>query len=311
MRIRRTAAGLALALAAALMLPRTACPHEGRGGIAALPQASTRGLAMGETGLTEPGEGETFMSNVACLTSIEGNQMRLTYGNWFQDLGSSRTVLLWTRSLGRKVEYPGEEALGRTYGLGVAFDRTGVELSQGSGWAMNVLYVGLAWAPMPYLSTGLSPKILFSSSDLESGKVSGYAVDWGMRMDVSARVSVAFVVRNLPASAGWDNGEIEDLPVVYAGGGHVLLPYGLSGEFMFAASVGVDEKLGGGLEMPFLDDVLEVRAGALRLSGGESRTAVTTGFGVNLTRLDFDYAVKFDEDWAMGTTHRLSLRFDF
>jgi hypothetical protein len=45
--------------------------------------------------------------------------------------------------------------------------------------------------------------------------------------------------------------------------------------------------------------------------GDESRSAITAGLGVDLSILDFDYALKLDKDWATGTTHRLSVRFDF
>jgi hypothetical protein len=302
---------LVSAAALILVISCAAFCHEGLGGIDALPQASTRGLALGETGLTRTGESESFMTNPSCLTSIVGSQVRVTYGNWFQDLPSSRTVLLYATSIGRKIEYPGASDLGKRYGVGVAVDRTGVELSQGSGWASNVLYLGLAWAPAPYLSTGLAPKVIFSSSDLESGKVSGFSMDWGMRVDISPRVGLGFVLRNVPGNATWQDGESESLPAVYAFGAHVMLPYDVVAEFMFAASGSVDDRLGAGLEVPFLDSMLEVRMGGLWLSGNENRSNFTAGFGLDLSMLGFDYALKLDRDWATGMTHRFSVRFDF
>ena len=310
----RAAAPVAVAVLTALALiapAGQALSHDGLGGIDALPQASTRGLAMGETGLTQTGESESFMTNPSCLTSIVGNQVRVTYGNWFQGLSSSRTILLYATSLGSDMQYPGEPDLGRRYGLGLAFDRTGVELSRGSAWACNVVYVGLAWAPVPYIAAGLAPKLILSSSGLESGKVRGFSVDWGVRVDLSRSVALSFIVRNIPGGADWQNGESENLPAVYAFGTSVLLPYDLLAEFMFAASGSVDDKVGLGLEAPFLDSALEVRVGAIWLNGIENRSAVTAGFGVNLSVVDFDYAVRLDEDWATGTTHRFSLRFDF
>ncbi len=299
------------AVALILLLSCAACCHDGLGGIDALPQASTRGLALGETGLTRTGESECFMTNPSCLTSIVGHQARVTYGNWFQDLSSSRTILLYATSIGRRIEYPGATDLGKRYGVGVAVDRTGVELSQGSAWASNVLYFGLAWAPAAYLSTGLAPKLIFSSSDLESGKVSGFSMDWGMRIDISPRVGLGFVLRNVPGNANWQNGESENLPAVYAFGAHVIMPYDLVAEFMFAASGSVEDRFGVGLEIPFLDSMLDVRAGGLWLNGIENRSNFTAGFGVDLSILDFDYALKLDRDWATGTTHRFSVRFDF
>ena len=305
------AAFLPLAVAFMLALQGAVAAHEGAGGIDALPQASARGLALGETGLTETGESEAFMTNPSCLTSLETNQVRFTYGNWFEDLSSSRTILVYATSLGRRLEYPGAADLGRRYGVGIALDRTGVTLAEGSGWANNVLYAGLAWSPVPYASMGLAPKFIFSSSDLESGKVSGFAIDWGLRLDLSEGVSLAFVTRNIPGNADWQDGESESLPAVYSFGAHVMLPYDLRAEFMFAASGSVDDRLGLGLEMPLLDSMLEVRLGGLWRSGEESRSSLTTGFGVDLSMLDFDYALKLDRDWASGMTHRLSIRFDF
>jgi hypothetical protein len=299
------------ALALLLVISGAARAHEGRGGLDALPQASTRALALGETGLTEIGEGETFMSNPSCLPSITGHQVRIAYGNWFGDLGSSRTVLVFATSLGKRLEYPGDPDLGRRFGLGIALDRTGVELSEGSGWAGNVLYVGLAWAPVPYVSVALAPKFIFSSSDLPSGEVSGFALDWGLRLDLSRNIGLGFVTRNIPGSADWKGSESEDLPAVYSFGAHYMLPYSLRAEFMFAASGAVDSRLGLGLEASFLDSMLDLRFGGLWLSGEESRSAFTAGFGVDLAILDFDYALKLDRDWATGTTHRVSLRFDF
>ncbi len=301
--------GAALAVSLALLGP--AYGHDGLGGIDALPQASTRGLAMGETGLTQVGESESFMTNPSCLTSITGNQVRATYGNWMKDLGSSRTVLVYATSLGGRLEYPGDPDLGRRYGIGIAFDRTGVELAEGSGWASNVLYAGFAWAPVPYVSVGLSPKMVFSSSELERGKVSGFSMDYGLRLDFSPRVGLAAAVRNMPGKASWKSGESETLPAVYAFGAHVILPYEMIAEFMFAASGAVDDRMGFGLEVPLLEAMLRVRLGGLWLRGHENRSAFTTGFGVDLSVVDFDYAFKLDEDWATGMTHRLSLRFDF
>jgi hypothetical protein len=302
---------LGAALAVSLALLGAASGHDGLGGIDALPQASTRGLALGETGLTELGEGESFMTNPSCLTSIARNQVRVTYGNHMKDLSSSRTILLYTTSLGGRLEYPGDPDLARRYGLGIAFDRTGVELSEGSAWASNVLYMGLAWAPVPYMSMGLSPKVIFSSSQLESGKVSGFSMDWGLRLDLTSRVALGFVVRNIPGNAGWKNGESETLPAVYAFGTHVMLPYDMIAEFMFAASGSVDDRVGLGLEIPLFEAMFKVRLGGLWLRGDENRSALTTGFGVDLSMVDFDYALKIDQGWATGTTHRLSLRFDF
>jgi hypothetical protein len=302
---------LGTALALSLALVGAASGHDGLGGLDALPQASTRGLALGETGLTELGEGESFMTNPSCLTSITGNQVRVTYGNYMKDLSSSRTILLYATSLGGRLEYPGEPDLGRRYGIGIAFDRTGVELSEGSGWASNVLYIGLAWAPVPYVSMGLSPKVIFSSSQLESGKVSGFSMDYGLRLDLSPRVGLGFVVRNIPGNAGWKNGESETLPAVYSFGTHVTLPYDMIAEFMFAASGSVDDRMGLGLEVPLFEAMLAVRLGGLWVWGNENRSAFTTGFGVDLSVVDFDYALKLDDDWATGITHRLSLRFDF
>ena len=284
--------------------------HEGLGGIDALPQASTRGLALGETGLTELGEGECFMTNVSCLTSLGGVQARLTYGNLFKDLGSSRTILLGAMSMGPELEYPGEGYIANQFGIGAALDRTGVELSGGSGWASNVIYIGLAWAPIPYMSLGLMPKIISTSSDLESGKVSGFAMDWGMRLDISSHSSLGLVVRNIPGNAGWTDGDSETLPAVYSLGAHFVLPYDLRAEAIFALSGSVDDRFGAGLEAAFLDAMLAVRAGGLWINGGQNRSAVTAGFGLELSTLKFDYAVKFDADWATGTTHRFSIRFD-
>ena len=309
--MRNATRTLGAALALSLALAGAAAAHDGLGGIDALPQASTRGLAMGETGLTQLGESEAFMTNPSCLASVPANQVRATYGNHMKDLSSSRAVLVYATSLGPQLDYPGDPDLGRRYGIGIAYDRTGVELSEGSGWSSNVLYVGLAWAPVPYVAIGLAPKVIFSSSQLESGKVSGFSLDYGLRLDLSPGVGLAFVVRNIPGSAGWKNGESETLPAVYSFGTHIGLPYDMVAEFMFAASGSVDDRLGLGLEIPLLDAMLDVRLGGMWLMGNENRSAVTAGFGVNLSMFDFDYAVKLDEDWATGVTHRVSLRFDF
>jgi hypothetical protein len=299
------------ALALVLALWAGAPAHDGKGGIDALPLPSTRGQALGETGLTEIGEGETFMSNPSCLPSITGHQVRVAYGTWFNGLTSSRMVLLYATSLGKKLDYPGDPTVGRRYGLGIAIDRTGVELSEGSGWASNVLYIGLAWAPVPYVSMALAPKFIFSSSDLMSGEVSGFAIDWGLRLDLSESAGFAFMTRNIPGSASWKDGESETLPAVYSFGAHYLFPYDMRAEIMFTASGAVDNRLGIGLEASFLESVLDVRLGGLWTMGDESRSAITAGLGVDLSILDFDYALKLDKDWATGTTHRLSVRFDF
>ena len=56
---------------------------------------------------------------------------------------------------------------------------------------------------------------------------------------------------------------------------------------------------------------LALRAGYIHYTGDYSRGVITAGLGYAYTGFQVDYAVKLDDDLALGTTHHFSLGYVF
>jgi hypothetical protein len=248
--------------------------HDGLGGLSLAPAHSVRSISMGETGLVETGSVLGFGTNPASIPFLTRPGVAVGYGSQAQGLSASRTTLAGVMPLGEEVTVPGLEAVGRRFGLGFAFDHEGVELSQGSGWGTETLAAGAGYLAAPYASLGLLLKFLFSNTDVEGTRV-------------------------------------ESLPLVFSLGGHLVLPRRVSADLTVSLS-GADLSKGGlGLDVPVLDTGLSLRGGYFYQPGKYSRNVPTFGLGFVYTDFELDYAARFDNDLALGTTHHFALTYRF
>jgi hypothetical protein len=301
---------LAVGMIVMLLVPAVAVSgHYGIGGISLKPQPSARAVAMGETGLVLVPDGSGFMVNPASLPWTFAPGFTVGYGGLVEGIPASTASLAAVLPFGDPVEIPGPEEVGRRFGLGVSLDRTGVELSQGTDWAQSMISVGIGCLPAPFASVGLACKYLVSSSDLEGADVKAYAADVGAFVELSSRVAVGLSVKNVLGVARWDNGEDESPPVLVGLGTGVALPYRASGNLAVTLSNSDPAKGGIGVEVPIAATGFDLRAGFLSHFGDHSRTILTTGFGLRYARFRLDYAVKLDDEVALGTTHHVSLCF--
>jgi hypothetical protein len=285
----------------------TFCGHDGLGGLSLAPQPSARAIAMGETDLLDVGTVDGFACNPASIPSVPATEVALGYGNRVQGLSASTAVISAVVLMGTMVELPVIGTVGRRYGIGVCLEHDGVELSQGSDWSSEMVCVGLGYRLAPYASVGLATKLLLSRTGLQGAGAKGFGIDLGAILDVNSVVSLALAVRNSAGTVSWDEGQSESPPFIGAFGGRLSLPYGVTGNACFSVSNADRSKVGLGIEVPIARTGLDLRAGYLRHGDDNSRGIMTAGFGIAYSRFSLDYAVRMDDEIALGTTHILSV----
>ncbi len=303
--------GAALAFCLAFAPPALRAGHDGLGGVPLAPALSVRSIAMGETGLMETGNALGFGMNPAALPFLSRSGLAVGYGSQAEGLSVSRTSISGVLPLGSGFRVPGVTTAGRRFGLGFEFDHTGLELSQGSSWATETLIAGAGYRITPYASVGLLLKMLFTSTSVEGAGVSAMGVDLSALIEMRPDFSLAFAVRNPGGKASWDDGEDEYLPLVFSMGGHVLFPREIAADLTVSVS-GSDQTKGGiGFEVPVLDTGFSLRGGYLYHGGNYSRNIPTFGLGFDYADFEIDYAARFDDDLALGTTHHFALTYLF
>ncbi len=288
-----------------------ACGHEGSGGMSLQPWPSVRALAMGETGLAETRDAAGFTANPAILIWMPATGVTLSHAGLVEGISASATSICVAAPLGAAVAMPDLGEVGRRFGLGFCLDRSGVELSQGTDWSWDLVSIGAACRIAPYASAGLAGKYLFSNSDVEGTAVHACAMDLGAFVEMTPALGLAMSLENVIGAVRWEDGDDESPPFAVGLGTAFLLPYDASGRLAFTFSSSAPGKLGMGLNVPVAATGLSVRAGYLHHSGDYSRHIITAGFGYSYRTFEIDYAVKLDDDLALGTTHHFSLGYMF
>jgi hypothetical protein len=284
--------------------------HDGRGGICLDAQASTRSIALGETGLVQTESGEGFTSNASCLPLLMSREIGVRYGSLVEGISASVTSVFLALPIGPRIDYLGREVIGRRFGLGLSLEHRSIELAQGSDWTSETICVGFGYAPTAYASMGLLAKTLFTTSDLDDAGVTAYGLDIGTRLDLRPQITVGAAIRNILGNAAWDSGDDESLPGIIALGGTFTYPKQIRTELILTLSQDIPAKMGLGIEIPVLRTGFGLRAGYLHNSGDYSRGIPTGGFGFTHQRLTVDYAVRADDETAFGLTHRFSLHYN-
>jgi len=285
--------------------------HDGLGGVGLFAAHSVRSISMGETGLVETGNALGFGLNPAALPFLTHSGVGIGYGGQAQGLSASRTTLSGVMPLGPGIAVPGAKTFGRRFGVGFEFDHSGLELSQGSSWATEKLAAGAGCRVSPYASLGFLFKMLFSNTSLEGAGVSAFGIDLTALLEMRSNFSLALAVRNLGGSAGWEAGEDESLPLAFSLGGHLLLPRRISADLTASISGSDQTQCGFGFDVPILETGFSVRGGYLYQGGDYSRNVPTFGLGFVYEDFQIDYAARFDDELALGTTHHFGLTYMF
>jgi hypothetical protein len=307
--MRALAAGIAGMLALALAGPASA--HEGSGGIGTAARSSIRALAMGETGVVATGNPADFPANPALLASIPAAGITLGYSDLIEGMPASRTWVCAGLPLGSEVTLPDVDTGGRRFGLGISVDHSGVELSQGTDWALDLVSIGAAFRLTPYACLGLAGGYLFSNSDLEGSGMHAFAADLGAFVEMTSTLNLAVSLRNVVGTTRWEDGDDEPVPFAACLGAGVLLPLGVSGHLTFTYTDRVPAKVGLGVDAPIGLTGLSLRGGYLYHTGDYSRGIISAGFGYGYNDFNLDYAVKLDDELALGTTHHIALGYTF
>ncbi len=281
--------------------------HDGKGGIGLEPDPSVHALALGSISLAETGTIEGFQSNPSCLPHVGSLQISFKHGGLVENLNASTMGFVAGKSFGRLLECPGKELDTKRLGLGIALKHRAVELAEGSDWSCETIFLGFGYAFAPYVSFGMTTKLLFSTSDLNDVSASGYGLDIGTRIELNARTSVGLVLRNIAGRIAWKDAEDERPPFILASSATLNAPYGtrfnLGAEWLASG----ESRLGLGVESPAYRG-LEVELGFLERKSTSSRTIFTGGFGFTHKPYTIRYAFQSDSD-AFGLSHHFSITF--
>jgi hypothetical protein len=264
---------------------------------------------MGETGLVPLAGPGDFTANPAVLSWAARPEIGLGYARLVEGLPASATSFSAVLPFGPQVLVPGPGEIGHRFGLGFCLDHGGVELSQGTDWGWNLVSLGIGYRVTPYVSAGVAAKYLFSRSDLDGSGLKAYAIDLGGVVELTPRVSFGIALRNLTGSAGWDDGETESPPLLIAAGAGFVLPYSVTCEIDGTVSNSIPGRFGLGFDVPFGVTGFSARGGYIRYSGDYSRSVLTAGFGYRYESFGLDYALKSDDEVALGTTHYFTLTY--
>jgi hypothetical protein len=283
--------------------------HQGAGGLSLTPGLSAKAISMGQTGLVESGWAEAFVTNPASLPFFDAPEIALGHSDLAEGLKASATAVAAVYPLGASPGMPQFRVRGHEWGLGLAYQHRSVKLSQGSDWSCGTLGAGVGYRPRPYASVGLLTKLLFTGSDLENTGARGLGADLGALLELSPRLSLGVVLRNLAGSIRWDDGEDEPAPLGLSLGGRIILWRSISADLALHMSRANPTQVGLGIDLPVLDTGFHARGGYLYRGGDYSRQVMTAGFGACYQRLRLDYAVRLEDDQATGITHHFSLGY--
>lgn len=303
-----TAFGLATVL---VLAAGQAAGHDGGGGVDLRHRHCPRATAMGETGLVPAAGAGGFTTNPALLTWDTSLTVRLGYGQLVEEVPASVTSFSAVLPFGPSLDVPGTGEIGHLFSAGLGVDHGGVDLAQGTEWGWNLASLAMGYRFAPYASCGLSFKYFMSTSDLAGSEVSAYALDLGAVVEVSSWASVGVTVSNPVGSADWDKGESESPPLIVGVGAGFNLPFGVRAEIAGTITRSNPAKVGAGIEVPVETTGFYIRGGYLRYSGDYSRDVFSSGFGYTLRKFVLDYAVKLDDELALGTTHHFAFGYSF
>jgi len=174
-------------------------------------------------------------------------------------------------------------------------------------YGRNLSEIMRSSSSMGNASFGMNLKSLSNKFDGFDGSGSGMSLDVGLLMKQKSNISIGLTVQNIGGSMTWKNGTKEEMPVITKLGGAYYFDKGLAAldvEFGPATLVhaGVEYKL---------VSMLAIRAGLdqAQVSATEVANNLTTGVGINVGGVSFDYAYRMDNSLANNSTSYFSISF--
>jgi len=283
----------------------------GSGGAYLRMPADARIAALGNAGTVILDDVNMSVGNPAAIPSIKTRQ----FSSSFQFLSLDRSYQ--TLSFG--------VALPPQAGMSVSWIHAGVDNIMGRNysndigleynWSQNAFIIGFGLNITPWLSVGLSGKLL--SDQLASSSSSGFSADVGLRVSPLKNLELGFVLKDVSGKTTWDTSQesyvdfqtrkVDYYPLAY----HFGLSYNLLDKVLFTGSykysdiieptwhLGVEGKLW---------DAVFVRGG---LNDGVATFGVGTSYKLwnNIsTRMDYAFLVG---NLQQGSSHLFTWLFYF
>lgn len=169
----------------------------------------------------------------------------------------------------------------------------------------SALYLTYSGPITELIDVGLSAKGLRSTLDEKSA--SGFGFDLGTKFNPTKKLSCGVVLQDLVTSRKWDtaNDTREDIPAVFRGG----VAYKLLKDKLVVA--GDLSKISDRQTIKYNLGTEYSLASLIKFRAGLDDGNITAGFGLSLSFLSFDYALRFDDLDDNSNRHYLSLGITF
>ncbi len=160
---------------------------------------------------------------------------------------------------------------------------------------------------MGNLSVGANLKSISNKFDGFDGSGNGMSLDLGLLFKPNANFSGGIAIQNIGGSMSWKNGANETMPMLTKVGGAYNFNKGTAA---LDVEFGPATLVHGGLEYRLVD-MLSLRAGIdqAQISASETVNNFTTGVGIKVGGVSFDYAYRQDNGLANNSTSYFSISF--
>lgn len=283
----------------------------GAGGAYLRMPADARIAAMGNAGTVILDDVNMSNGNPATIPSIKTRQ----FSSSFQFLSLDRSY----QTLAFGVALPPNAGMSVTWIHAGVDNITGRNYSNDVGldysWSQNAFIIGFGLNITPWLSIGLSGKVL--SDQLASSSSSGFSADVGLRASPVKNLELGFVLKDISGKTTWDtSGEpyvdfqtrkVDYFPLAY----HIGLSYNLLDKVLFTGSYKYSETI-----EPTWHVGVEGRVwDAVFLRAGMDNGVATFGVGTTYklwnnisTRMDYAFLVG---SLQQGSSHLFTWLFYF
>jgi hypothetical protein len=248
-------------------------------------------------------------ANIAWASTRNG--LTFMHAEILPSVNDAYNTLSYGRAVGPRLGEPGQIERPTRWGVGVFFSHMGFDFESGKTWSENLILVGGSYAVTNYASVGIGLKVLRALNDFDTANATGAGLDLGLTVVVFENLTASLVGRDVWTRVSWDTSKWETLaPAVTLGFEYrPVRRWAAVGDFILRESA--VQRGAAGLEWQAFRDLLWLRAGATVVIPGGSRTYPSAGIGLHYRSFFLDYAASFDEESALETGHRASLRVQF